>query len=230
MHIKRLNLDECDQAEGTAIVIDVIRAFTTAAIAFEQGVEKIIFVSDSNEAFELKQSEPSLLIMGEEDGLPPEGYDLGNSPWQVSRADLRGRTLVHRTSSGTQGVVGCRHCEDIFVSSFVIAAVTVEAVRATNPDTVSIINTGWRANGLGDEDTSCADYFEALLRDEQPLPAPYLERVDKCQVSPVFKDAARPEYPAEDLQLCMQIDRCDFAIRVIEDGGRLVGVKSVREQ
>lgn len=230
MQIKRLNLDECHKAEGTAIVIDVIRAFTTAAIAFEQGVENIIFVSASDEAFRLRRSEPSLLIMGEENGLPPEGYDFGNSPWQVSNADLHGRTMVHRTSSGTQGVVGCRHCDNIYVSSFVIAASTIAAIRASRPDTVSIINTGWRASGLGDEDTSCVDYLEALLRDENPVPAPYLDRVDQCQVSHVFKDAARPEYPVEDLQLCMQLDRCDFAIRVIQDGGRLIGVKTDGEK
>lgn len=226
MQIRRLTLDELDQAEGVAIVIDVIRAFTTAPVAFERGVEKILFVSSSDEAFRLKQSDPSLLIMGEEDGLPPDGYDFGNSPWEISNADLRGRTMVHRTSSGTQGVVGSRHCDDIYVSSFAIAGATVSAIRRSSPDIVSIINTGWRPNGLGDEDTACGDYLEALLKGESPDPMPYLARVDQCQVSPVFKDRDRSEYPHQDLDLCMDLDRYDFAIRVLRDGSRLIGVKS----
>lgn len=225
MQIRRLTLDECNQAEGTVIVIDVIRAFTTAPIAFEQGVEKIIFVADSDEAFRLKHADPSLLIMGEEHGLPPDGYDFGNSPWELSNADLQGRTVVHRTSSGTQGVIGSGHCPDIYVASFVIAGATVSAIARDQPDVVSIINTGWRANGLGDEDTACGDYLEALLQGDNPDPAPYLERVDRCQVSPVFKDRARPEYPHQDLEYCTDLDRCDFSIRVMRNGSQFIGVR-----
>jgi 2-phosphosulfolactate phosphatase len=45
------------------------------------------------------------MACGEVNGLPPEGFDFGNSPTQVMKLDLRGRALVQRTSAGTQGIV-----------------------------------------------------------------------------------------------------------------------------
>ena len=48
------NLDTCHTAAGVVIVVDVLRAFSTAAYAFSRGAEKIILVGDVEEAILLK--------------------------------------------------------------------------------------------------------------------------------------------------------------------------------
>jgi hypothetical protein len=46
-----------------------------------------------------------------EHGLPPEGFDFGNSPSRIADLDLRGRDLIHRTGAGTQGIVRSEQAE-----------------------------------------------------------------------------------------------------------------------
>ncbi len=60
------------EAEGTVIVIDVFRAFTTGAVAFSRGAEKIILVAEVAEALELKSQSVGEICIGEVGGIRPE--------------------------------------------------------------------------------------------------------------------------------------------------------------
>ena len=77
-------LNGAKEAQGTVVIIDVYRAFTTAAIAFSKGAEKIILVSEIEEALELKRNGIGSICMGEVGGMRPEGFDFGNSPFERS--------------------------------------------------------------------------------------------------------------------------------------------------
>ena len=82
------------EAQGTVIIIDVFRAFTTAAIAFANGASQIVLVAEIEEAFALQRRGVGELLMGEVDGQRPAGFDFGNSPYEVSQVNLLGKTLV----------------------------------------------------------------------------------------------------------------------------------------
>ena len=96
-HLARWELDGVD---GPIVVVDVIRAFSTAAYAFGAGAAEIYLMDSVEDALGFKDSHPGTLAMGEDHGLRPGGFDFPNSPAMVSRADLTGRTLVQRTSAG----------------------------------------------------------------------------------------------------------------------------------
>ena len=53
------------RADGTVVVIDVFRAFTTAAVAFARGVDKIILTAEPEEALALRERGLGDLCMGE---------------------------------------------------------------------------------------------------------------------------------------------------------------------
>ena len=99
------DLEDCHTARGVVIVIDVLRAFSTAAYAFSRGAKEVLLVSTVDEALSLKSAIPHSKVMGEVGGLRPDGFDFGNSPTYIDQADLSGVTMIHRTSAGTQGVV-----------------------------------------------------------------------------------------------------------------------------
>lgn len=42
---------------------------------------------------------------GEVRGRPPEQFAFGNSPFEIDGVDFTGKTIIQRTSAGTQGVV-----------------------------------------------------------------------------------------------------------------------------
>ena len=216
MQIKHATGETCSQATGLVVVIDVIRAFTTATVAFEAGVTEIYLVSKVEQAFALKSRLPDSLIMGEVKGLPPEGFDYGNSPSALVGLDLRGRRMIQRTSAGTQGVVLSEQADIILTASFACAQATVNYIHSLAPARVTLVNTGHRPweDGWGDEDAACADYLAALLLGQQPDPAPFLERVRQSRSGSMILQANRPEFPVADINWATKLDRVGFAMRV----------------
>ncbi|MEI8309290.1 MAG: 2-phosphosulfolactate phosphatase, partial [Verrucomicrobiota bacterium] len=73
------DLSDAPDADA-AVVIDVLRAFSTAAVALDRGAVEIYPVLDVAEAFARRAREPELVLMGETDCRPVPGFDLGNSP------------------------------------------------------------------------------------------------------------------------------------------------------
>ena len=228
MQIHFATLDDCAEAAGAVVVIDVCRAFTTAAYALHAGAERILLAGTVEEALALREQNTGSLVMGEVNGLPVPGFDLWNSPDELSRLDLRGKTVIQRTSAGTQGVVRSVRAGQIFAASFVVAGATARAAQALNPASVTFVVTGTRAHDprLGLEDRACGEYIAALLRGETPHPARYLSWLEDFIAVHHLKDPGRPaalraQFLA-DVELCRRIDDFDWALPVARENGNLV--------
>jgi 2-phosphosulfolactate phosphatase len=221
------NLETCEAATGLVVVIDVIRAFTNAAFVFSKGAREIHPVSKVKEALEFKANHPGALACGEVDGIPPEGFDFGNSPSQVLTLDLAGKTVVQRTGAGTQGVALSLNAEAMLAASFVVADATAKYIRKLAPESITFVVTGQTFFTGGDEDLACAHYLEELLKGENPDPEPFLQRVRDSGDAQVFYDPARPEFPATDIDHCTAIDKFDFVMHVTRENGRQV-MRAVR--
>lgn len=222
-------LDDAAEATGTVIVIDVLRAFTTTAFAFDAGAEAITVVADVEEAIALRQENPDWLITGEEGGLPVEGFDFDNSPATFVGRDLKGKHLIQRTSSGTQGVVRSENAHHLLAASLCCARATVEYVSRLRPEEVTMVITGMHQGGLRDEDLACADYLEALIRGKTPDDERVVERVRQSQAAEKFKDPRQPQFSPLDLEYAVDIDRYSFAMAVERRENRHV-MKPVREE
>ena len=79
------------RATGTVIIIDVYRAFTTASVAFEQGISKILFVATIEEALEAKASGVADYCVGEVNGIPLRDLILGIRPMNCRKLILPGK-------------------------------------------------------------------------------------------------------------------------------------------
>lgn len=211
-------LDDCDAATDLVVVVDVIRAFTTAAHLFGRGAAEIWPVAEVDAARALRRAHPRVLLAGEEGGLPIAGFDLGNSPSQLDGVDVAGATIVQRTSAGTQGVARSRGARRMLVASFVCATATVRAIRRLADAQVTFVLTGVDHRD-GEEDRACAEYLAALLGGDDPDPAPYVRRAWASSAAQWFLDEARPAFPVADLELATQIDRFTAAM-VVERGER----------
>ena len=223
--------DSLLQVEGPVVVIDVLRAFSTAAYAFAAGVQDVIVVATVEEAFALRQQMPEAMIMGEVDGLPVEGFDFDNSPAQFLDQDFSDRHLIQRTSAGTQGVVLSRNANPLLTSSFVVAGATARYLQSIDAEVVTFVITGYGPEGYGDEDTACADYLEALLKGEDPELKPYLQRVRNSLPGKKFLDPEQPEFKLADLDLCLEVDRFDFVMQVeVKDKRLLMRSNSLHSQ
>jgi 2-phosphosulfolactate phosphatase len=211
-------LDYAHLASGVVVVIDVLRAFTTAAHAFDAGVIRILPVAGVEEAIQLRESLPDSLIMGEVEGVKPEGFDFGNSPEQIRQQDLRGITLIQRTSAGTQGIVRAEQADFIFAASFVVAKATAEHIQQLDPLEVSLIITGKSMGRDGDEDRACGEYLQALIMGEKPAPEAFTRRAAHSTAGKGFLSDELQEEFGPDVTLSTQADRFNFSLPVLRQG------------
>ncbi len=214
MKFKRVTLENCHEAMGLVVVIDVLRAFTTAAFAFGAGADKILLVSTVDEALDLRSRNLGALAMGEVMGVKPEAFDFDNSPYLIAQADVNGRVLIQRTSAGTQGVVCTADATTLLAGSFVCAQATVDFINQVQPEWVTFVITGERSGGYGDEDAALADYLELLLREQIVDAAPFLERVKQSVTGHEFAAADISRSYSHDLAYAVQLDRFSFAMQV----------------
>lgn len=81
--------------------------------------------------------------MGEVRGRAPAQFDFGNSSFEVNVVDLTGKTIVQRTSAGTQGIVAAAsRARRLYAASLVAADATVRAMLADKPKQISIVAMG----------------------------------------------------------------------------------------
>ena len=213
MRFRYVALDEAAPAEAV-VVIDVLRAFTVAPWLFHQGATRVLTVADREHATRLRDSVfPDALLAGEQDGRPVEGFDLGNSPSEVARHDLAGRTVIHRTSAGTQGLARTAGSDQVFAASFVTAAATAAALRSAGLAEVTFVITGASLGRDGDEDMAAAELIAARARGDAPDPAPYLARVAASDAGHLFTPEGPDWAPDEDMAMACEVDRFDRALR-----------------
>jgi 2-phosphosulfolactate phosphatase len=214
--IQKLYISEQVEAEFV-IVIDVIRAFTTAAYAFNGGAEKIIPVSTVREALTFKNHHPEYLLMGEVGGEHIPGFDYCNSPVKVAAAALKGKTLIQRTSAGTQGVIKSIKSKKILCSSFVVAEATLKRIRQVKPKTITFLITGERG---GDEDYALADYLEKLILEDNVDPKPYLTRVINSAAGQDLSNEVSSWCKKHDLDAVLKLNKFPFAMEIFIENNR----------
>ncbi len=148
------------RAEGEAVVvIDVFRASTTIITALERGAREVIAVSSTEEALALHSRMPSALLMGEENGKRIPGFHLWNSPSEIAEMDLRGRTIIMRSTNGTRALITATGAK-VYVAAFINACAVAEVLREEEN---IVIYTASREDGDAIEDYLCAGMIHSLL-------------------------------------------------------------------
>ena len=122
MNIQILELIEGAQAaKGLTVIIDVFRAMTVEAYVIQNGARDLIPIGDIQAAYAYRDAHPGTILMGERGGAKCPGFDFGNSPSQVKDFDFTGKTVVHTTSAGTQGIANAVHADEIIGGNLVAA-------------------------------------------------------------------------------------------------------------
>ena len=214
-----------EEAQGTTIIIDVFRAFTTAAIAFDRGAKEIVLFADPNDALDLHRKGVGDYLMGEVSGKKPDGFHFGNSPHEISDVDMTGKTLIQSTRAGTVGVEAATNAAEIFLGSFVVAQATVDAIRKESPSLVSIIAMGDQGVVRADEDEQCGIYLRNIMEERKPDFNAVKSLIMTGGATQKFFDPEQPQYHPEDVTLALQADRYSFAMKISREDGLLVARK-----
>jgi 2-phosphosulfolactate phosphatase len=126
----------------TVVVIDVLRATTTIVYALEAGALEILPCEEIGDAKRIAEGLPSgqVVLGGERDGSPIEGFDLGNSPTEYTPEAVSRKTVVFTTTNGTRALRHCRQAARVLIGSFVNATAVFE--QLVELDEVHIVCAG----------------------------------------------------------------------------------------
>ena len=214
------------RASGVVAIIDVLRAFTAAAAAFANGATHIVTVASVEEAVGLRSQGVGQICMGEVGGRAPESFDFGNSPAELSRADLSGKAIIQRTSAGTQGIVAAaKSAKHMFAASLVTASATARAMRSVAGGWITLVAMGENGRRRSSEDEICALYLRDLLEGRRGNPEAARQMILAGAEVTKFDDASRPWLDPADVPFALDIDRYDFAIKVEMENGYPVARK-----
>ena len=203
-------------AQGLVVIVDVFRAFTTAAVAFANGAKRIIMVSDLDTALSIRERGIADYCMGERHGDRPDGFDFGNSPAEIQNEVFTGKTLVQTTSNGTRGIVAANQAKAIYTGSLINADATVRAIDQSEHTEVTLVAMG-SGKERTEEDELCALYMRSRFMGLNP---------DKEAIKQLLRTMSQrvdgKSMSTEDFECCLRVGEIPFAIRVQQESGMLV--------
>lgn len=147
-------------------VIDVLRASTTITTALANGARKVVPLESADAVItRAKQFERAdVRTAGERKMQPIPGFDLGNSPREMTREVVDGKTVLFTTTNGTATLLAVQGARDVAIASYVnVAAVTSLLRTAARGGTdISIVCAG-RDRQVSLEDAACAGRYVRLV-------------------------------------------------------------------
>jgi 2-phosphosulfolactate phosphatase len=153
-----LGLTATETGGRTVFVIDILRATTTMCAALSQGARAIIPVSSTEEALKLKQTLGSdVLLAGEQNCERIQGFDLGNSPREMTPDMVKGRLVVMRTTNGTRALMAISGAAAIYPAAAAnIGPAGRKAQELYERDGDLLIVCSGRENSFSIDDAYCA--------------------------------------------------------------------------
>ncbi len=109
------------------VVLDVLVATTTIAMALAAGAEAVHTVREIEDARDAAHSLPadSVILAGEKDAVTPPGFATF-APVGLSKYELVGKRLVLVSTNGTVALANAAGAEHIYASALVNASVTAD--------------------------------------------------------------------------------------------------------
>ena len=148
---------EPERMPDCAIAIDVLRATTTMAAAFNAGAEAIQVFSDLDKLLATSEDWPAekRIRAGERGGQKVDGFDLGNSPRDHSPERTQGKRLFMSTTNGTRCLQCIQNAPIVLTAALTTRQATVNYLLTHQPENVWLVGSGWEGE-YSLEDTVCA--------------------------------------------------------------------------
>ena len=126
------SLGPTELAGRTVVVIDILRATTTIAVALANGAKAVLPAGTTEEAMRIAQNleRDAVVLAGERKSERIPGFALGNSPAEFSPEVVGGKTIVMSTSNGTAALIAAQAAREVIACAAVNFSVVAERCRA----------------------------------------------------------------------------------------------------
>ncbi|MCL4348353.1 MAG: 2-phosphosulfolactate phosphatase [Candidatus Thermoplasmatota archaeon] len=152
-----------EYSKSPKVLVDVYRSTTTIPLILNSGAKYVIPALTSAEARSVASEIKNSVTVGEKYGIKVPGFDLNNSPYDVSRYDFSGKIAIITSTNGTKVLRKIQDTGDIFIASFVNMSATLELLQ--DFEDVQIVLSG-RPDGSADEDIAFGEALRMSLLGE----------------------------------------------------------------
>jgi len=203
------------------VVIDALRATSFIVTALALGAKYIIPVSTVKEALDIKRKHPEVLLAGEVEGSRIPGFDLGPSPLELYKVDVKNKIIIHRSTSGVQVLCTLKGYDEVYVGSFLnakaVANYVYERAKRLGKD-IAIILAGYRRTHFALDDFLCAGTIaNHLPLNDAELPdsilaAKYLYKAYKDKILDIVRVSLSSRHISKlgyskDVEYCSQVNK-----------------------
>lgn len=210
--VRVLELREVDELRPseTAVVVDVLRATSTIAVALDRGAAWVRPVRSPAEARRVGEAIEDPLLVGERSRGSLEGF-VDNSPATLAGMDLTGERIVLTTTNGTHALLACERAERVLAGGLVNASRLARELAGAE---VALVAAGWEGDPA-DDDTACCRLLAQLLRGEAIDLAEGLERLEASTSARKLREHGK----GDDVDLCLRPDAAPVVPELVD--GRL---------
>lgn len=219
------SLPECAEkyvSDWTIVVVDVIRFTTTAATALSMG-RKVYPARSSDQAFAIAKTLQSPLLAGELGGNVPYGFDMTNSPVEVTalRQIPSGsftspeRPIVLVSSSGVQLLLNSVAAADVYLGCLRNVSPLVEHI-APKHENIAVLGAGTRGAFRREDQIGCAWIAERLVENGFESANPETDALIKkwhAKDPAIIRDGRSADY----LKRTGQVHDLEFVLHYRED-------------
>jgi len=159
--------------ETTCLVVDVLRATSVMAVLFGRGLRAGWLAGSIEEGRAIRAAlgnrPGGVMLCGEVNALPPEGFDYGNSPLEFEGVAAEGRLpaeAVLATTNGTPALLACVAAPLVLPAAPLNAAAAVRTAVEAAHDVLVVCSGRVTEDGArveGDDDTLAAGLLVARL-------------------------------------------------------------------
>lgn len=211
--VRVLQLAETDEIEPheAAVMVDVLRASSTIAIALDRGAAAVHPVQTPEDARMRARDLDDAVLVGERNRGQLEGF-VDNSPAKIEAMDLTGKQVVLTTTNGTRALLACERADRVIVGGLVNASRLAHALAGED---IALVAAGWEGKPASDDDACCA-YLAELLRGHKPRLGETLEALEASTSAIKLREHGK----GADVDLCLSLDIAPVVPEL--DGDRLV--------
>ena len=212
---------------AVAVIVDALRASATVAALLDAGATEILAVREVDEAFAARGDWSDALLYGERGGLPPAGFDHGNSPAEAVHAV--GRRVVFTTTTGAGRLVEAWGAPALLMGAPTNATAAVRAAldrAAATGTNIVIVPAGLMGDPAFDAqedwvaavvlarralEEAQARGLDARIAEGQDAYNHWLPRIEAEGIEALFQSAPHAEKlrrirKESDIPLCAQVD------------------------
>jgi 2-phosphosulfolactate phosphatase len=201
------------------VVVDVLRATSTIAVALASGWPRVLCAPGVDEARAVRDHLGEGLLGGERTAQRIEGFDVGASPREFT--DGGDVPLIFSTTNGTRAILtAASACDQVLLGSLLNLDAVAAAARESGQD-VLVVCAGFQ-DGFALDDAYCAGRIVELVAGERNDAAKAAELVARAYPDPYEGLRARTYGPPgleEDIRFCARENVLDVVPRF----SRMVG-------